>query len=453
MMERLRLDNQSALKDEKGKITRPESAGEEIYLLDLVYVVAKRARMIILFTLLAFFVTVLYAYQLPNYYSATVTFMMPQNNSPSAMTALAAKLGNLAPIASDYLGINTSSDFYVALLKSKLIADEIAEKYNLKSMFDAKTKKQDIRKYVTGKIDTEIFAKEGLMSISVSDTDPVVAADMANTLAVLLDKKINEFSVSKTRQRRLFLESRLKEIKDNLQNCEDAITSFKIKNSVYQIDAQAAATITAIGTLQGQITAKEIELKVLKISNNESHPLVIATQKHLEELNRKLDQLETGSATDEIGFVMPLEKNAIKATFLANDKNKNEAGEESDKYTGPYVVLKKVPQLSVEMARLYREQVIQETLFKVITEQFELAKIDEAKESQNLTILDKAIPPEIKAGPNRKVLIVSYTGAIFFISLLLCFIIEYWDKTLKDPDDKKKILSIYRAFIMKKNEE
>ncbi|MEZ7890904.1 MAG: Wzz/FepE/Etk N-terminal domain-containing protein [Candidatus Wallbacteria bacterium] len=512
------------------KCTGLNNAGadeDEINLLDLLYVIAKRARMIVSYTVAAGIIMAIYMFLQPNVYTAKVSFVPPKSSSGNASAMLAAKLGSLSSLAGDYLGVASSNDFYVSLFKSRQMIDFMIDKYKIRQDAPASAKMENIRQLFEKKIETKILTKEGIIELSVSDTNAVLAADMANTLVERLDKMINEMSLSNTRQRRIFLETRLKEIKETLAKCEDSITQFKMKNNIYQIDAQASATISAIGALQGQITAKEIELKVAMLSNNESHPQVIAAKKYIEELKKKLSVIENGPGTSEISYVvvndlrlaqsasqsgvtvannptnLPVSSVATSSEKMNNGSasnsnntaqpetaNSSNAGSQAqqnktglfidqdavrniekpvenviekasgdpfnilndNKFTSSYIVLKRVPNLSVELARLYREQVVQETLFKVITEQYELAKIDEAKESQNITILDKAIPPEIKSGPKRTMTILIASFAVFFILIFLSFIIEYFEKAMANSDDKKRWEAIKNALLGRKSE-
>jgi uncharacterized protein involved in exopolysaccharide biosynthesis len=104
----------------------------------------------------------------------------------------------------------------------------------------------------------------------------------------------------------------------------------------------------------------------------------------------------------------------------------------------------------MEYIRLLREVKIQETIFEQLSKQYELAKINENKDSSSVQVIDEAVPPTRKSGPKRSMIVLLSTAIAFFGSLVIIFVQEYFSKL--SPEDSETIREIRRLLRFRKRE-
>ncbi|MDO8426872.1 MAG: GNVR domain-containing protein, partial [Deltaproteobacteria bacterium] len=240
--------------------------------------------------------------------------------------------------------------------------------------------------------------KEEIVTVTVEDEDPHTAAEMANALIEELDK-INKGAVMTSGQRmRAFVEKRLIESKEDLSRIERDLKSFQERNKAVKLDDQSKAIIEAIGSVKGQLMAKEVELDILLSYAAPTNPQVQLLKAEVEGLQNKLDELEGGKKGNPGGS---------SNIFIPTDR---------------------IPDLSFQYVRLFRDAKVQETLFELLTQQYEMARIQEAKDSPTVQVLDYATPPDKKSRPKRALIAAFSTISGFFFSLFMAFFVEYLNR-------------------------
>jgi uncharacterized protein involved in exopolysaccharide biosynthesis len=161
------------------------------------------------------------------------------------------------------------------------------------------------------------------------------------------------------------------------------------------IDAQARAAIEGAASIKGEIIAAQIELEVLKQFGTERQNEAVMLKSKIVELQKQLAKIESGDSVNE----------------SPNDN--------------VYITFKELPALGMELARLMRAAKIQEEVFKLITTQYEIAKIEEAKDLTTVQVLDRAVPPDRKIRPKRRLIVIIATVAGFFLAAFLAFFMEF----------------------------
>ena len=233
---------------------RPDE--EKINLLDYWRVLVKRKVLIGIIVGVAFVGSIIYSLLLPKIYASTASIFPPQQEG--SMSGIASQLsGGLGSLAGGFLGINTPVDQWLAILKSETIRDAVIQRFDLIKVFKAKSM-EDARNTLNGMVKVS-KSKEGIISITVEDRDPQ-AATLANGFVEELDKINKGLVTTSGRRMRVFVEDRLKEAKVELTKAEETIKGFQEKNKAYKLDDQSRAIIEAIGTIKGQLMAKEIIL-------------------------------------------------------------------------------------------------------------------------------------------------------------------------------------------------
>lgn len=385
-------------------------AEQEISLLDYVGVIVKHRRMILGLCSTAVITALIVSLLLPKIYQATAVIMPPK--SEETMSDLAAKMGGLASLAGGMLGVSNSAEIYVEMLKSRTIANAIIDKFDLINIYKLELA-EDVREKLEGNTDFQI-SKANTISVTVGDRDPQRAADIANAYVEEVDKLNQKLNISSVGRQRVFLEQRLDEAKQGLSRAENELKDFQEKNGLVALDEQAKASIAGAAQIKAEIIATETELDMLKGFATGKETVVVKLQQKKDGLKEQLAKIERGEK--------------IKVSS-------GEKGSTGDR-TNFYLSFDQLPKLGLQLGRLMREVKIQETVFELLTQQYELARIAEAKDTSTIQILDKAVAPEGKSKPKRTLIVVLSAIVTFFASIFLAFIYEYFDRM--NAEDKQR---------------
>lgn len=404
----------SAAGDPPSSVLSPQSYrdDEEISLLDIAIVLAKHKKLILGLPLLAAVITAGITLLMPNWYTATVKLLPPQQSQSNAV-AILGQLGALSGGAASLVpGLKNPSDIFVAMLKSRTVADAIIERFKLKELYDQKYL-QDTRKALSKNVDITA-GREGVITLEVDDTNPQRAADMANAYVEELEKLTRRLAVGEAGQRRLFFEQQLKQAKDDLTLAETELTKFQVEKKVLNPQGQASLTIAAAAGLQAQIAAKEVQITALKSFATQDNPDLFRAREELAGLRTQLAKVGRGGSSDPGDVLLSIGK---------------------------------APEQGAEYLRRFRDMKYYETLFELLAKQYEIAKIDEAKEATLIQVLDKAIEPERKSKPKRW-LIVLLTGLVIgILAVLFAFAREATEKAKGDPAQMVRLGLIRRYLV------
>jgi len=376
--------------------------GEEINLLDYLLVLARNKRMILVTCITAFLLSCGVSLLLPNIFTATARILPPPGPT-SNISSLLGNVGDLAALAGISTG-GSSGDLYVGMLQSRTVSDAIIDRFDLMKVYDEDYREkayQALADHVTVSLGKE----DGIIAISVDDEDPRRAAAIANRyVKEIMDLNVR-LNLSSSGRERVFLGNRLALVKGDLANAEDAMKDFQEKNKAIRIDDQAAAIIDAISQLKAQLASKEVELGVHLSYQTEKNYEVKALREGIAQIRgqiRKLEQTPTGKKYSDDIFVPTSE----------------------------------VPELGVQYARLLRNFKIQETLFEMLTKQYEAAKISEARDTSTLQVLDEAVAPDRKSRPKRGLIVLLATAAAGFLAVLAAFLREYFARIPEQDQER-----------------
>jgi capsule polysaccharide export protein KpsE/RkpR len=333
------------------------------------------------------------AFLIPRKYDSAVRIMPPDSQGDTGMmlAALAGKTGiapgGLASLAGSVLGMKNTGALFVDLLHSRTVEDHIVDRFDLQKVY-WQHYKQDARATLDDRTDTKEDRKSGVITIVVRDRSPERAHDIAQAYVDELDSLVARVSTSAARRERIFIEQRLVTVKHDLEQAENEFSSFASKNATLDIKEQTRAMVESAAVLQGQLIAAQSEAQSLEQIYTPNNVRVRSAQARINELKRQLQKM---SGSDE--------SLAAGAVTSKDDL---------------YPSIRKLPLLGVEWADLYRTAKIQETVFELLNQQYEMARIQEAKEIPTVRVIDPPEIPEKKAFPPRLLIIVLLTG----ISLL-----------------------------------
>ena len=350
------------------------------------------------------------------------TRLMPpddQSNRGLAMiTALAGKSGGsgggagIAGMAGDLLGVKTTGALFVGILASRTVQDDVIGKFNLQKVYRDKRLEQariDLTKHTTVVEDR----KSGIITITITDRSPQRAREIANEYVSELNRVVTQLSTSAAHREREFLENRLVTVKQDLENAEKQFSQFSSKSGAIDIKEQGKAMVEAAAILQGQMMAAQSELEGLRQIYTDSNVRVRGAQARIAELQHQLQKLG-GSQQNEV---------------VAGSSEDNSI----------YPSIRRLPLLGVTYADLFREAKVEEVIFETLTQQFELAKVQEAKEVPSVKVLDPGSNPESRSFPPRLLLMALGGFLGFCIGISWLFATAMW--TGMDPLDPRKLLA------------
>jgi uncharacterized protein involved in exopolysaccharide biosynthesis len=402
------------LVEEAGPVGNTETG---VHLLDLLIILAKRRKFIFWITLGAGILTAITVFIIPSKYTATTLVLPPAQNS-SMSSALLGQLGGSAALASAAgasLGIKNPGDMYVSLFRSQTVEDSLIRRFGL--MVRYRTKRMSDTRTAFENRSTVVFGvKDGLIRISVTDPDPTLAAEIANGYVEEFRKLSASLAITEASQRRIFFQQQLLEANEGLATAEEAMKHTEQSTGVLQIDSQARALIESAETLRAQVAAKEVQLQGMRSYATEDNPQMVTAEQQLIALKAQLAKLSGMADSSNSDIIVPKGN---------------------------------IPQAGMEYIRKLRDEKYYETIVELIAKQFEMAKLDEARQGSMVQVADIALPPDKKSSPHRAIIVALMTLIAFVTSTLWVLAAVRWEQTLVDPAKGGKIETL-RQLLLKK---
>jgi uncharacterized protein involved in exopolysaccharide biosynthesis len=372
--------------------------------------------------------SIVLAFVLPVRYTSTTRLMPPDQvgGGLAATLATLSKSGSgsggasdLGMMGSELLGMRTTSDLFIGVLHSRTVEDDLINKFNLRKLYRDRHI-EEARKDLRRRMDVEGDRKSGIVTLEVSDRDPQRAAAMARECVEQLNQIVVTLNTSAAHKERVFLEARLGEVQQDLEAAEKDFSKFASENTALDVKEQGKAMLSAAAELEGQLIAAQTQLEGLRQIYTDSNVRVRSLQARIAEYRRQLQKL-TGNAE-------PNDESTTASTEGAS-------GQVEDLYPS----IRQLPGLGVPWADLYRRTKVQEVVFETLTKQYEMAKVEEAREIPSIKVLDAADVPEERSFPPR--LIVISAGTVFFMILGIVWILACarWQEI--DPQDPAKNLA------------
>ncbi|HEU4819224.1 Wzz/FepE/Etk N-terminal domain-containing protein [Janthinobacterium sp.] len=366
---------------------------------DVLIILAKNKKLIIFFPLVAVLVAIVVTLLLPNVYKASVTLLPPQQ-AQSATAAILSQLGGVAGAAAGVAGLKNPNDLYVGMLKSRTIANSLIEKYDLKKVYDLESLEKTRAALESNSLVSS--AKDGLITITVEDKNQKLVAKIANSYSEELLKLTRTLAITEAAKRRLFFEQQLTMAKNNLATAEMLLKSALDVRGVISVDSDSRAIVETVSRLRAQVSAKEIQLNSMDVfvtKNNQEYKRI---QAELISLRAELSKLENG----RVGEVTP-----------AQNLN-NQAG--------------------LENIKILRDVKYYQMLYELLSKQYEAARLDEAKDSSIIQVLDPATEPERKSGPKRAIIVIATFVGAFLAALIWALLRESLHVWLSKEENVRK---------------
>lgn len=376
---------------------------EEFHLLDGLAALGRQKKVLIGVPLVVTAIAIAAVLIMPPVFVSTTVVLPPQQQSGGGMAAMLGQLGGLAGAAGGLAGLKNPNEMYVGILKSRSIGDAVIKKFDLQrhydedTMFDTRKKLQQSTTVTSG--------KDGMITVVVEDEDRKLAADIANAYVTELDAVTKNLAVSEAAQRRVFFEKQLKATKNDLADAEVALQNVQKKTGMLQLDGQVRGIIANIGQLQAQIAAREVQLSATKTFATANNPEVLRAQQELRSLKEQLAKLQVGGTSGNGSLMVPTAQ---------------------------------IPEVGVEYIRRLRDVKYQEAMFEMLAKQFELAKVDEAKDSSLIQQLDVAQPAEKKARPKNLLTILGGFVLGSILGVIAAFVRDSYLRSKNSAEGKQR---------------
>jgi capsule polysaccharide export protein KpsE/RkpR len=402
------LDRELVVETEDGAISRNRTIAKLALLWkERAFLYRWAAAGLVLSTILAFVIPVRYA---------STTRLMPPDQAGAGISSVLAALGKaggeLSGIGSDLFGLRTSSDLFVGILRSRTIQDQLVNKFDLRKVYGTR-RWEDARKELESRTDVSSDRKSGIITIKVSDRSPQRAADLTREYVAGLDRIVLTLNTSAAHKERIFLEQRLGQVQHDLETAEKDFGDFASKNTAIDVKEQGKAMIGAAAELEGQLIAAQTQLEGLRQIYTPNNVRVRSLQARVDEFRRQL----------------------LKMGGKAESSDSTALPETQDLYPS----IRALPILGVTYADLFRRTKVQEVVFETLTKQYEMAKVEEARETPSVKVLDEGNVPESKSYPPRKIFIILGTFVFLLSGAFWILAYESWQRT--DAQHPGKVLA------------
>jgi uncharacterized protein involved in exopolysaccharide biosynthesis len=362
------------------------SKDEGISLVNALIVLAKHKKKMVGLPIAAAILSAVVSFALPDIYKASVKMLPPQQSQSSA-AALLSQLGGVAGLAAGVGGIKNPNDLYVGMLKSRTVADQLITRYDLKRLYDTTSQEKARLKLDS---DTSINAgKDGIITIDVESKDQNLVAKLANGYIDELSRLTKQLALTEAAQRRVFFERQLEQAKNKLADAEISLKKGLDVRGVINVDTESRAVIETGARIRAQISSKEVQLRASSAFLTPSNPEYRRTEEELASLRSQLSTLENG-------------------------REKPEAGKAAqDTAPGAF-----------DNIQLLRDVKYHQMLYELLAKQYEVARLDEAKDPTLIQTLDPAIEPEQKSKPHRILIIILSIVSGFIVAAIIAFLSE-----------------------------
>jgi uncharacterized protein involved in exopolysaccharide biosynthesis len=369
-------------------------------------------------------VATLVAFLIPKQFESTAQLMPPDNQSSGDVALLRKVAGSpgidMGSLVSGLMGMQSSGALFVGILQSRTVRDRIVAEFHLKEVY-GKSLQEKAREKLAERTAIAEDRKSGIISITVTDRDAHRAAAMASAYVDELNALILQLSTSSAHRERVFLEDRLSTVKQDLDLAERDFSHFASSEGAIDITEQGKAMVEAAAALEGQLIAAQSELEGLKQIYTDQNLRVRSTQARIDGLRQQLKKLAGRG-----------EETAADGVEKTSD--------------APYLTLRQLPILGVPYADKLRRMKVEEAVFETLTKQYELAKVEEAKEIPSVKVLDAPIVPDHKSFPPRLIIMIFGTLLGVAVGTICVFSRAHWQEI--DPLDPGKVLAqeIFRSF-------
>jgi uncharacterized protein involved in exopolysaccharide biosynthesis len=383
----------------------------EIDIKKLLLTLVLRRRMIFFMIISCFIVGLVLSFVIPKRYRSTAKILPSAqdetNVSASLLSGLQQQFGLQVPGLS---GLQTPFDLFVGILKSNTIASRVVRSCNLVKVYRVKNEGRAVSILIK-QVEFKPLP-EGVLVVAAETRSPNLSAQIANAYLAELDRFVKETNMTRGRNTRLFVEKRLHEVEADLRAAEDSLRVFQQRNKTVSLEEETKKAVEQYALLKARAVAKETEMNVLKTYATVDNPLYLSTRNELDEMNRRLREVEEGGGLSGFGV-------------------------------GFGVSFKSMPAVGEEYLRRLREVKIQEELYGLLMQQYEQAKILEARDTPIVSVLEAAAPSRIPSWPKKTIIIILFLILGVVLGIVVALFDEWWSNFKRRPQEYAEVQRIW----------
>jgi len=386
----------------------------------------KHRRTLARVVLISLLVSLGISFSIPKEYKSKTSIMPPEQQGSSAMmlAALASRssgLGTLGSLAGGLLGAHSSTELFIDLLQSGSVSGHLIDRFDLQHVYRNRYR-VDAAKHLARCTRITEDKKSGTITIEVEDTDRVRARDLTQGYLDELNNLVMRTSTSSAHRERVFIEQRLQKVQADLEQAQLQLGEFSSKNSTIDIKEQTRAMVDAGARVQAELLIEQSGLESLRQIYGDGNVRVRETEARIASLKAELAKMTGTSAP------LPTEEIHPSETDSKGDNKDREL----------YPPLRQLPRLAVPYADLYRRVRVEETLYELLTQQYEMARIDEVKDIPAVSVIDAPGIAEKKSFPPRLLVTLLLTFFSFAFASALIIVRDRWS-TIAMNDPRKEL--------------
>jgi len=391
-----------------------EEEVDEVSLIDIISVLLKRRRFIILVSIVAAIGSLLFSIvslvlppeksYLPNKYMSKSLLIVNDEQSNMSNMLNSSGLGGLASLAGiNPTGSASTAQLAIALIKSNSSVDELNETLHFDQHYSiSSNKKSDIRNAFLSRFNASVDTSSGLLQLSYTDIDPEYSMLVVNKAVEIMDRRFTALGGNKTQEQKKQLEMKLADVQVSIDRLEKEAQAFTTRHGVLSIDALANEHVEVLSRLRAELIMKDIEIENYRKFSTVADPVIRRLSSERDSIQTAINDIERGKRSDFPG--------------------------QSD-----------IPTMAFEYARIQRDLLVQTEIFKLITQQYEVAKLGADRQEPAFQVLEPAEVPDKKSEPSRGKLCILVTLGAFFLSIFAAFLLEYLDNVRKDEKVMAKL--------------
>lgn len=403
------MDTIEQIKQEEQSIRTGE---DRIDVFDILLVLSEARRNIAILVVICMTLGGIYSFLAHPVFSADALILPPQQGQ-SFSSKMIEQLSPLMALTGG--SVRNPADLYIGILESRTIADHIIEKFHLEELY--KTKKMEDARTKLKRNSRFLASKDGLIHITVDDHDPTRASEMANAYVDELYSMNSHLAITEAAQRRVFFDEELADEKNALTIAENDLRQTAEKTGVIQLGGQAESTVVALARVRAEIASREVALSAMRTFATEQNPNTVRIQEEINSLRDQLAKLEGDPRNPELSIL------GIPAG--------------------------RVPAISLEYLRKLRDVKYHESLFELLSKQYEAARIDEAKAAPIIQVVDRAVPPDKKSGPHRLLVTLGCGFIGFFLGSLFAAVARALRHAAEVPEYAIKLARLRSGFRLR----
>lgn len=384
------------------QLNHPDEQDDEIDLIDLAITLGEEKKIILQIAGAFTAVGIVASLVMTPIYTAKTIIIPPQSQQGGGAAAALAGLGALAGL-SGAIGGKTPDEMYLAYMQSESVQNSVIKSLGLQERYDKKTM-VETREQLKNAVKLVAEKKSGLIMLEAEDKDPEFAAKLANQYVEEFRGVIDRIAVTDAQQRRVFFEQQIQKVHQVLATAEVVFREAREKSGMQVTAVLAETGVRASAEMRGQIAAKEVQLQAMSLFATPQNPDVQRTASELGALRAQLNKFERGSGHSDAS---PLQKEAVNA---------------------------------------YRDVKVQEAVLEVLIKQYEMARVDEAKEGALVQQIDVATPPEKRSKPKRALIVVLSAMSGLFLGVLAAFIRSAMRRSADSPEKSAQIQKLKRVW-------